>query len=102
MFDFFKKLKKNKRNDISQFHGKVIRYVTERKDNEDIIIGRNGALTVKDNTLIVFSSSEVVFRGASDKISVSDLLSGDGIIVKGEDMEHGNQVRCIVVFYTKY
>ena len=36
--------------------GKRIRYVTERRNNVDEVIGREGSMSLRDDELIVFSS----------------------------------------------
>ena len=40
--------------------GKRLRYVTERRNNVDEVIGREGNMSLRDGELIVFSSSEVI------------------------------------------
>ncbi len=83
-------------------HGLAIRYVTERKDGEDIVIGRGGSLTVREGELLVFSSGDVVFRAKTELLDTSQLMSGDGVILTGPDLEHDGCVRSVVAYYVYY
>ena len=98
----FKFRKKDKGADIGRLHGKSIRYVSERLDGGDIVIGKSGSLTVKDGEILVFASSEIVFRADTDKVTAAELLSGDGVILTGEDKTKDGETRTVVVYYTYY
>ena len=100
MFGIFKKKKKGFSAD--SLHGKAVKYVTERTGTDDKVIGKSGALLIKGDELLVFSSSDVVFRGKKNELNYSELLSGDGIIIRGADIEHGGTERTVVVYYTYY
>ncbi len=95
---------KKKKNGFSadSLHGKAIKYVTERIGTGDRVIGKSGALIIKEDELLVFSSSDVVFRGKKNDLKYSELLSGDGIIISGADIEHGGEERTVVAYYTYY
>ncbi len=79
-----------------------IKYVTERKDDVDEVIGKNGSLSIRDGIFIVFSSNSIVFRCPVDDLSMSELLSKDGVILTGCDLEHGGVMRQIIVYYVYY
>ncbi|MBE6631915.1 MAG: hypothetical protein E7623_04360 [Ruminococcaceae bacterium] len=98
----FKFKKKDKGADIGRLHGKAIRYVSERAEEGDIVIGKSGSLTVKDGEILVFASSEIVFRADTGSIKASELLSGDGVILSGPDKTCGGKERTVVVYYTYY
>ena len=66
--------------------GKRLRYVTERRNGE----------------LIVFSSSDVVFRCPVDELRASELLSKDGVVLTGPDIEHGGAERTVIAYYVYY
>lgn len=83
-------------------HGKTIRYVTERSGTDDLVLGRAGVVSVHGGELIVLASSHTVFRTPLDTISVSYLLSGDGAVLRGRDMEHGDAEREITVHFVDY
>lgn len=80
-----------------------IRYVTEKQaDGTDIVIGREGALNIKEDQLLVFASADVIFRCRVEEMEAWDLLSGDGVVITAPDLENGGRVRTIVVFYVNY
>ena len=82
--------------------GKRIRYVTERRNNVDEVIGREGSMSLRDDELIVFSSSNVVFRCPVDELTASELLSKDGVVLTGRDTEHGGVERTVMAYYVYY
>lgn len=80
-----------------------IRYVTEKQeDGTDVVIGREGALNIKDDQLLVFASADVLFRCRVEELEAWNLLSGDGVVLTGPDLEHDGHVRTIIVFYVYY
>ena len=85
-----------------RLNGKHVKYVTERKDDEDYVIGKEGALILKGDELLVFSSADVVFRCKVDELQASELLSLEGVILKGPDIEHGGEYRNVIAYYTYY
>ncbi len=82
--------------------GKRLRYVTERRNNVDEVIGREGNMSLRDDELIVFSSSEVVFRCSVPELQAAELLSKDGVVLTGPDLEHGGEVRTVIAYYVYY
>lgn len=108
-FSFFGLFKGKKRSEYpdgwemgAKLNGKHIKYVTERRDDEDYVIGKEGALIVKEDELLVFSSADVVFRCKLDDLQASELLSLEGVILKGPDIEHGGEFRNVIAYYTYY
>ena len=85
-----------------KLNGKHIKYVTERREDEDYVIGKEGALIVKGDELLVFSSADVVFRCKIDELQASELLSLEGVILKAPDIEHGGEYRNVIAYYTYY
>ena len=79
-----------------------IRYVTEKREGVDEVIGRNGGLNIRDDELIVFASSDVVFRCKIEQMQAWELLSKDGVVITAPDLEHGDKERTIIVFYVYY
>ena len=103
MFKLFKKKKalpnkSERRKKAAQLHGQLIKYVTERRHGNDDVIGRGGNLSVRDGELIVFSSSDIIFRGAVDELEISSLLSGDGVVISGYNTLDGKK-REIIAYY---
>ena len=80
-------------------HGQPVKFVTERRaDNEDVI-GRGGAMAVHEDTFIVDSSGERLFVCRIKDLEVSTLMSGDGVIVQGPNMLEDGKFRSIIVHF---
>ena len=79
--------------------GQHIKYVTEKRDGVEEVIGRNGGLNIRDDEMIVFASSKVVFRCKIDELQIWELLSKDGVVLTGPDIESGGQERTVIAFY---
>ncbi|MBR5881430.1 MAG: hypothetical protein IKZ16_07055, partial [Clostridia bacterium] len=79
--------------------GHHIRYVTEKRNGVDEVIGRNGGLNIRDDELLVFASADVIFRCKIDDMQAWELLSKDGVVITAPDLEHGGVERTIIVFY---
>ena len=109
-FNFFGLFKKGKKNSAypngramaEKLNGKCIKYVVERLEDEDYVIGKSGALILKEDELLVYSSEDVVFRCKVGELEASELLSLEGVILNGPDIEHGGQQRCVIAYYTYY
>lgn len=101
MFSWLKKHRQHKQSisKVEALHGLAIRYVTERKDDNDDVIGRGGSLSIRDGQLIVFSSSDVIFRSYVAETQASQLLSGDGTVITAPDILRGGEVRTIIAYY---
>ena len=82
--------------------GHRIRYVTEKINDVEEVIGREGSIDVRNGEFIVFASSEVILRCDVDKLQAWELLSKDGVVVTAPDIEHGGVERTIIVFYVYY
>ena len=82
--------------------GHRIRYVTEKINGVDEVIGREGSVDVRNGEFIVFASSEVILRCNVDDLQAWELLSKDGVVVTAPDIEHGGAERTIIVYYVYY
>ena len=76
-----------------------IRYVTERKDEVEEIIGREGELLVRDDELLVYAGTEIVFRAKIEALTAGELLSLEGAVLTGPDMTHGGEERTVIAYY---
>ena len=85
-----------------RLHGQVIRYVTERRNDNDDVIGRGGALCLHGEEFIVDSSGDRLFVTDVRDLEACDLLSGDGVVIKGPDKLSGGAVRTITVHFVYY
>ena len=85
-----------------ELHGQVIKYVTENKDNNDDVIGSGGSLCLHEDSFIVDSSGERIFRCKVSDLEASYLMSGDGVVIKGYDELHENKYRTITVHFVNF
>lgn len=83
-------------------HGQVIKYVTERRDGNDDVIGRGGSLALHGEDFIVDSSGERAFMCNVRDLEASNLMSGDGVVIKGPDSLRGGEIRTITVHFVYY
>ncbi len=82
--------------------GQQIKYTTERVDNDDLVIGHAGALILRNDELMVYASQDIVFRADVKDLTVSELMSRDGVILTAPDLEHGGRVRTVIAYYSDY
>jgi hypothetical protein len=82
--------------------GQYIKYVTERINNVDEVIGRKGSLAIRGDEFLVFASADILFRCKIDELRASELLSKDGVVLIGPDLEHGGEERTIIAYYVYY
>ncbi len=83
-------------------HGKAIRYVTEHINGNEDVVGRGGALCLHGEDFIVDSSGERLFSCNVRDLEASNLMSGDGVVIKGPDSLHGGIHRTITVHFVYY
>ena len=83
---------------------KHIKYVSERQDGIDVILGKDGSLSIREGCLIVSAAgqSDIIFRGYVDELKISELMSLDGAIIIGPDIEHDGIERTIIAYYKYY
>ncbi len=79
-----------------------LRYATERDGDTDSVIGKNGGFNVRDGQLIVSADNRVIFRCNIEEMSVSELMSLEGVIITAPDIESGGKIRTIICYYVYY
>ena len=82
-----------------ELHGQVIKYVTERRNDNDDVVGRGGALTVKEGNFIVDSSGDRLFVAEIGELDVSWLMSGNGVVVSGPNLLEDGKMRTLTVHF---
>ena len=82
-----------------ELHGQLIKYVTERIDGNDNVVGRGGSVSVRDEQLLLFSSDRILMRAALDSLEVSHLLSGDGVVLTAPNLEDGGRVHSYIAYF---
>ena len=85
-----------------QICGHHVKYVTEKKDGVDEVIGRSGALNIRGDELLVFASSDILLRCRIEEMQAWELLSKDGVVITAPDLEHDGKVRTVIVHYVYY
>ena len=85
-----------------ELHGQAVKFVTERIDGNEDIIGRGGALAIHEDKFIVDSSGDRLFVCNIAELETSMLMSGDGVIVKGPNILEGGKIRTITVHFVYY
>ena len=83
-------------------HGQAVKYVTENREGNEDVIGRGGALALHGEDFIVDSSGERIFCTPVRELEASNLMSGDGVVIKGPDKLNGNKYRTITVHFVYY
>ena len=83
---------------------KHIKYVSERQEGIDTILGKNGSISLRGDELIVTAAevTDVIFRGKIDDLKISGLMSLDGAIISGPDLSRGGIERTIIAYYKYY
>ena len=85
-----------------ELHGQPVKYVTERRNDNEDVIGRGGALAVHGDTFIVDSSGERLFVCNIADLEASTLMSGDGVIIHGPNLLEDGKIRTITVHFVYY
>ena len=93
--------KKYRREMAERICGQHIKYVTEKQDDVDVVIGRDGGFNIREGDLIVYASSKVLFRAEIDNLQIWELLSKDGVVLTGYDKESGCD-RTLIAHYVYY
>lgn len=82
--------------------GHHVKYVTERRDGVEEVIGRSGSLNIRNGELLVFASADVLMRCNIAEMQAAELLSHDGVVITAPDLEHGGVERTVIVYYVYY
>lgn len=91
-----------KKNMAQMISNKRIRYVGEKINGVEEVIGKGGSISIRDDEILVFASADVLLRAKIADMEASELLSKDGVIIKAPDLERGGVERTIVVYYVYY
>ena len=105
-----KKLTKSKNPESKRYRydmaqricGHHVKYVTERINNVDEVIGRSGGLNIRGDELLVYASFKVLMRCKIADMEAAELLSKDGVVITAPDLENGGKMRTVIVYYVYY
>ncbi len=86
-----------------KINNRHVRYVTERFEGIEEIVGREGHLNILPcgDELCVTCGIEEIFRAKIDELSMWELMSNDGVVLEGFDLSCGRH-REITAFYKYY
>lgn len=88
-----------KKNMAQMISNKRIKYVGEKINGVEEVIGKGGSISIRDDEILVFASADVLLRTKIADMNAAELLSKDGVIITAPDLEHGGKERTIVVYY---
>lgn len=88
-----------KQEQADRMNGRHIKYVTERINDQDIVIGHDGCLAVRNGELIVLSDGVEKFRVLIAEMTASELMSLEGIILTGPDLTRNGEEHTVIAYY---
>lgn len=92
--------KRFKRDMARHLDGRSLKCVTERIDGVEEIVGRGGAIAVKDDELIVLGGQNIVLRTKIQSMKAWELMSLEGVVITAPDEEHGGEERTVIAYYS--
>ncbi len=91
-----------RRKMAEKLDGKYIKYVTEREDGKEVIIGREGHSNIISETeFAVTCGIETIFLADIESMRAWELLSLEGAVLTAYDKVKGYE-RSIVIYYKYY
>lgn len=87
------------RAELEALHGKRLSYAVERRGGEELVLGRNGGISVSDTELVIVCDGHEVFRCLLDGCVAAELMSRNGVDIKG-DTPDTNERRHVVAYYS--
>ena len=91
-----------RREMAERISGKRIRYVTEKINGIEEVMGKDGSISIKGDELIVSTYAKTNMRCKIDTMDAWELLSKDGVVLTGPDLEHEGKERTIIAYYVYY
>lgn len=89
----FNKTARDTKKALKRVDGARIKYATEREsDGTERVIGRQGAVSVNEERVVLLCEGRAVFSCHVNAVTCSELLSGDGAIFSGKDMDSGREM----------
>ena len=82
---------------LKVFDKKAISYVVQRLGGEEKLLGRQGAISVTDDNIVIVCNGKEALRLVTGGAVIAELLSGNGAVIKGFD-EKGTPVHAIAYY----
>ncbi len=100
---FSRKQKKELGDLYKRIDKKPLRYVTERdlETYVETVIGRTGMLNIYQDEISIYCDAKEVFRAALAESEIGELMSLEGVTIKGPDL-HTGELRSVVAYYKYY
>ena len=100
---FRKKIDDDYKRVLNKLDGRQVKYITRRIINEqgspeELILGKDGRVTALETDISVLVGVKEVYRAPIIDTQCSELLSGDGVVVKGQNRITG-QPDTLVAYY---
>ncbi len=92
-----------RREFAKKINNRHIRYVTERKNGIEEIVGKEGHLNILpgETEIAVTCGIEEIFRSKIDETAFGELMSLEGVVLEGYDLTC-KRARKITAFYKYY
>ena len=94
--------KRYKRDMARHLDGMALRCVTERKEGVEEVIGKSGAIILKEDELIVYSGQEILVRVNIYAMKAWELMSLDGVVISFPDPAAEDGERTVTAYYSYY
>ncbi len=102
---FFRRRKSDKARaaDFAKIDKRSINYVSERDtaDYGERLIGKNGALNIVDNDIVIVCEGREVFRCKKAGAVIAELISLAGVVITGDDVYTGER-KTVTAYYQYY
>ena len=85
-----------------ELHGQPVKYVTEHRNGNEDVVGRGGALCLKEDKFIIDTSGDRLFVCEVARMDASYLMSGDGVIIKGPNLLEDGKERTLTAHFVYY
>lgn len=101
MGPFRKKRQGTPIKELMNFHGKRLSYAVERFGADELVIGKNGGISVdaENNKLTIVCDGKPVADFALEGLICAELMSHNGVDIKSAEYNSGRQ-RHIVAHYS--
>lgn len=93
-----KKSKGTPRAELEALHGKRLSYAVRRKGGEELVLGRNGGISITDTELVIVCNGHEVFRCLLEGCIAAELMSRNGVDIKGVSPESGEQLHAVAYY----
>ncbi|MEG1743758.1 MAG: hypothetical protein RR246_06280 [Clostridia bacterium] len=81
--------------------GKPVRYVLERENQTDRVIGKDGFISILGDELSVVCGEKTLFCAKIDTLTAWEFLSLEGVTLTAIDLTQGKE-RTVMAYYKYY